>query len=266
MADADAGKAKYNYVVVEFPEEENEDGNVPMDIISERWLFKDKGQNMCYWPPYKSDLLKTKAVMSHQDFDKTKAGSCVVNVKYNSTEYSKAKSKMARLLQEQQDVSQTEEEVSVNVGRKKTIRTFPDFETNEMSSDDEGLVPAPPKLPQKKQVTSAVPTTPKTSVQDRDMAASTSNNACTCKCCIENKVMMRHLLQKFEKLSSDVKAVLNNPQRNYVADDTQIDQMAFTTADNEQDLQHLENVLSDNEYLLKAVCIITVLGITLIFS
>lgn len=73
-------------MVVEFPEEGDEDGNIPMDIISGTWVFLEPdGQQMCYWPPFKTDLAKNKAVVNHQQFEKDRAGTCIINIKYRSS-------------------------------------------------------------------------------------------------------------------------------------------------------------------------------------
>lgn len=59
------------YLIVEFPQESGEDGSIPTAIVSSSWVFEDSTDNRlcCWWPNFKSDEQRKKAVIQHKEID-----------------------------------------------------------------------------------------------------------------------------------------------------------------------------------------------------
>ncbi|KAK4885918.1 hypothetical protein RN001_002189 [Aquatica leii] len=98
------------YFVVEFPEEIDENGLVSMAVISSNWTIIENNVRYCMWSYYlKTDAMRTKAVVNHTDLDFTKCAKCEIIVKYKTSIYNVAVSKLKRL-EDASSLSQSETE------------------------------------------------------------------------------------------------------------------------------------------------------------
>ncbi|KAF5307564.1 hypothetical protein FQR65_LT18390 [Abscondita terminalis] len=128
----------------EFPEEENE-GLLPMAVISTNWIFTKMGNLYCHWPTYfKSDLLKNRAIENHESLILDKCNGCPIVIKYTSSDYGKTIQKL-KYLEDHSSVSSSDSDVDLKRQRKK--KSFSDFDSH--LSEDEYYVPRPPKFPKR---------------------------------------------------------------------------------------------------------------------
>lgn len=93
-----------------------------------------------------------------------------------------------KILQQKQDVSQTDEEEEVkkkNIARKKIAKDWSQYETGDLSSEEENhLVPMPPPL------RSDIPTTSRAATSNH-VQPTMNSSACTCRCCAEMKGQLK---------------------------------------------------------------------------
>lgn len=75
------------YLVVEFPEEEDKDG-MPMDVISSTWVFESNGILYCFWPAYlRNSSQREKLLINHDELNEQKALRCAIKIKYSSSKF-----------------------------------------------------------------------------------------------------------------------------------------------------------------------------------
>lgn len=75
-----------SYLIVEFPQESGEDGSNPTAIVSSSWTFEDSTDNKlcCWWPNFKSDEQRKKAVIQHKEIDVENCVPCEIIIKYKT--------------------------------------------------------------------------------------------------------------------------------------------------------------------------------------
>ncbi|VEN44097.1 unnamed protein product [Callosobruchus maculatus] len=74
----------HKYLVVEFPEEEGDDG-LPVAVISSNWLCDDNDVPACYWPSYlKSTSQREKALLQHQQIREESCMKCPIIIKFST--------------------------------------------------------------------------------------------------------------------------------------------------------------------------------------
>ncbi|KAJ8932045.1 hypothetical protein NQ314_014996 [Rhamnusium bicolor] len=131
-------------------------------IIRDNWTFYDEnGILFCYWPDYiRSEHTMLMTLRENFDLELSRCLVCPINVKYRSSSYEKAKSKL-KILEEQTNVSQTSDDaddvrnhtkntkenaLSGSQRRRIVNSKYNDDFCDLNSSSDEDKIPAPPTL------------------------------------------------------------------------------------------------------------------------
>ncbi|KAK5648167.1 hypothetical protein RI129_003059 [Pyrocoelia pectoralis] len=230
---------KLFFVVVEFVEETDEHGSIPMAVVSTKWLRYKKDCVECFWPTYlRTDNERIKAVKEHADLWIEKCGTSLVNAKYHSSSYEKALAKLKHL-EDLSSVSQSSDNDEA-INSKRVIRDTKSIDEFQYSSGSEELdVQLPPKFvhdnhivssnvhTQKKHVSSysnrKQPRTyndsNKTAPCDTDtpIQIRTENNT-QCTNCRTNERLINQMMKSLELLSQDVKYLIQL-NKNSIADD-----------------------------------------------
>lgn len=71
------------YVVVEFPEETNEDGKCSSAIVPKSWIDGDS----CYWPTQLKGRMLDKVIAECGDIDFALSSKCPITIKYKTSMY-----------------------------------------------------------------------------------------------------------------------------------------------------------------------------------
>lgn len=73
-----------DFYVVEFPDEK-ENGNIPVSIIPNIWVTCENNEPVCWWPSFRSEEEKKKAIMRKAAFNKEDCQMCPINIKYKTS-------------------------------------------------------------------------------------------------------------------------------------------------------------------------------------
>ncbi|CAG9772308.1 unnamed protein product [Ceutorhynchus assimilis] len=152
-----SSKGNY-YVVVEFKDEEC-NGQLPLAIVPESWVFKEQSFFFCYWSKYQNQNKLNKLIIDQGEIDFELSQKCPINIKYKSRLYSQAVEKMKKL-EDCSSVSQTDDETDAEIklpnNKKRYIqknRRNEEFNVESAESDESDELPAAPqplKIPQQK--------------------------------------------------------------------------------------------------------------------
>ncbi|CAH1183608.1 unnamed protein product [Phaedon cochleariae] len=210
------------YLVVEFPEETDENGTVTMSIISSSWLFEKNGCLYCHWPAYfKSDIIKDKAIQSHLVLIEDKCVVCPIRVKYSTDDFYRARKKLQHLEVESQTESENEQK---RVPKKPIYKDYEQF--SEDSNDHVPIIPLPKKQiftpltnvdigtsVSKRKITVPKPTT-KSKLEDDveslgeaasiSQASDGSSSLRSCISCQENKALITEILRQLQINKEDL--------------------------------------------------------------
>lgn len=76
-------------MVVEFPEETDENGILNMCIVPSNWVLCDENSDdkKCLWPNYLKGGGITKAIMAMQPVDASKCTTVAIHIKYKTSKY-----------------------------------------------------------------------------------------------------------------------------------------------------------------------------------
>ncbi|XP_074034733.1 uncharacterized protein isoform X2 [Leptinotarsa decemlineata] len=277
-----------HFLVVEFPEEKNSDGIIPMAIISSNWTFARNGNMFCYWPSYlRSDKEKEKLIKAHSDLQEDKSMECAIVVKFSTVDYERATTKLHRL----EEASQTESDLDHEHNKRKLKKKhFSDYEPDFIDSDEENIIP---KIPQPKKntkfLTSASYDNNNNSQSQTSCMRASNNPAFTnlvtesnaqnsieknkqpnsqsmqislksslyqdntvgnseSKACQENKALIVEVLRQLENIKIDIKHLILNSK----IENSQPLPEQLCVIDSIEDLQEFNTHLEDEDFFSKA--------------
>lgn len=79
-----------DYLVVEFIEEQDENGSTALSIITSQWLINENGLQFCMWPSnIRTDKIRNKAILDHLKINNELCCKCPITIKYRSSKYFK---------------------------------------------------------------------------------------------------------------------------------------------------------------------------------
>ncbi|XP_031328260.1 uncharacterized protein LOC116159434 isoform X1 [Photinus pyralis] len=130
-----------DYYVVEFPDEKDK-GSVPLCIIPSSWTDVElNGEKFCWWPNFKSEEQKRKAVIQKLQFENRNCIKCKINIKYKTNLYEKAVKKLKKLEDGTSSEAYSDLDVEKTTKRKpkpsSILKQYVFEDSQNIDSDDE---------------------------------------------------------------------------------------------------------------------------------